>query len=309
MKICPLTYEPFSSDELYSTEGLKKLQLQALQPFPYSAEEQRQEARLRADKISIQGIQAKLSVKLNVKQEVFEIVDQGGTYMVKPQSDTYPGVPQNEDLTMRLAASVGIEVPWHGLIYSKDGSFSYVIRRFDRQGRKEKIAMEDFAQLAGLTRETKYNFTMEKIIPILEKHCTFPLLEKKKLFLRTVFNFITGNEDMHLKNFSLITRDGKVELAPAYDFLNSTIALRNAREELALSLRGKKSNLKRKDFIDYYGQERMGLNVQTIDDCLGSIVKAQEEWKIKLEHNFLSEELKEKYIRLVTERLGRLDLV
>lgn len=105
-----------------------------------------------------------------------------------------------------------------------DGSWSYFIRRFDRAGHNGKLPVEDFAQLAGLSRETKYDFSMERLVNVLDTYCTFPAVEKVSLFKRCLFNFVVGNEDMHVKNFSLITRDGKVGLAPAYDYLSTTVA-------------------------------------------------------------------------------------
>jgi serine/threonine-protein kinase HipA len=132
--------------------------------------------------MSVQGIQPKLSATLNVSRQRFEVVDIGGHYILKPQNPQFPQLPENEDLSMRLAGAAGIDVPLHGLVYSKDGSFTYFIKRFDRIGRNKKLAVEDFAQLFGLSRETKYDASMEKVAAVIEKYCTFPALEKIKLF-------------------------------------------------------------------------------------------------------------------------------
>ncbi|HEX5033288.1 MAG TPA: HipA domain-containing protein, partial [bacterium] len=258
---CPITYQIIPQGERYSLEGLKKLSrgLRHLENLPLSAQEQRIEARKRATKMSIQGVQPKLSAKLSAAKARFEIVDTGGTFILKPPHELYPNLPENEDLSMHLAVAAGIEVPLHGLLYSKDGSRTYFIKRFDRFAHKGKIPVEDFAQLSGKTRETKYNSSMEQLAKVIDQFCTFPLLEKRKLLLRALFNFLIGNEDMHLKNYSLITRDGKIELAPAYDFLNSSIMLENSAEQSALPLRGKKRKLSRKDWIDYYALEPLAL--------------------------------------------------
>jgi serine/threonine-protein kinase HipA len=175
-----------------------------------------------------------------VVEQEFKVVDQFGTYIMKPQNDIFPESPQNEDLTMRMAKVLGINVPFHGMVYGKDGSLSYFIKRFDRYGKGKKYATEDFAQLTGNTRDTKYRFSMEKLVPVIEEFCTFPVVEKVEFFKRIVFCFVTGNKDMHLKNFSLITKDGKTTLAPAYDLLNSSIAIKSPEEEIALTLKGKK---------------------------------------------------------------------
>ncbi|NOY06531.1 MAG: HipA domain-containing protein, partial [Chlorobi bacterium] len=261
MNRCPITYDP-CGEQKYSEHGLRMLsrRLRYLEDLPYTAEEQRVEAVRRAAKMSIQGVQPKLSAVLNVARSRFDVVDTGGKYILKPQSLLYMHVPENEDLTMKMAAAAGIEAPLHGMVWSRDGTLTYFIRRFDRTGRKGKLPVEDFAQLSGKTRDTKYQSSMEQVVKIIEEYCTFPLLDKIRLFRLTLFNFLVGNEDMHLKNFSLITRDGKVELSPAYDLLNTTLALGNAAEEIALPLGGKRANLTRRILVDYFARERMALN-------------------------------------------------
>lgn len=308
MKRCPITYEIISDQEHYSQRGLRLLspQLKTLEPLEYSAEEQRNEAIDRVGKMSIQGVQKKLSAQLKIKEGCFEIVDQKGHYILKPQSDSYRELPENEALTMTLAKTIGIEAPVHGLVYSKDNSMTYFIKRFDRTGHNKKLALEDFAQLSGGDRNTKYNSSMEQVITIIEKFCTFPKIEFVKLFKRTLFNFLVGNEDMHLKNFSLITKDNKVYLSPAYDLLNSTIALKNAKEEMALPLRGKKNNLSRRDFLDYFGEERLGLNPKIIDEVLKELQHAIPGWQELIRVSFLSQEMQEKFLQLLEARYKRL---
>jgi serine/threonine-protein kinase HipA len=190
------------------------------------------------------------------------------------------------------------------MLYGKDGSLSYFIKRFDRYGKGRKLATEDFAQLTGNTRDTKYRFTMEKLIPVLDAYCSFPAIEKADFFKRILFCYLTGNEDMHLKNFSLITKNGKTTLAPIYDFLNSTIAIKNPDDEIALTLKGKKSNLSATDFIEYYAKERLQLNEKTIASILEQMKKATPEWKELLEISFLTDEMKEKYLELLESRVG-----
>ena len=225
MNRCPITCQPCGTAR-NSPAGLRALSpsLKRLNDFPYAAEQQRQEAVIRAGRMSIQGVQPKLRVRLNARAGGFEIVDRGGRFVIKPQHHVYPSLPENEGLTMHLAGLCGIEVPLSGMVRSADGTWSYFVRRFDRSGHNRKVAVEDFAQLAGLSRDTKYDFSMERLVKLLDAYCTFPAVEKVKLLKRCLFNFLAGNEDMHLKNFSLITRQGKVELAPAYDYLNSTVA-------------------------------------------------------------------------------------
>ena len=308
MNRCPFTYED-CGEERYSLRGLRMLsrRLTRLEDFPYSASQQRREASRRAGKMSIQGVQPKLSAVLNVEESTFEIVESGGRYIIKPQMSEYPEVPENEDLTMKLAAAAGLEAPFHGLIRSKDGSLSYVIRRFDRTGRANKVPLEDFAQLLGRDRETKYTSSMEQVASTLDRFCTFPALEKLKLFKLTLFNYLTGNEDAHLKNFSLIRRDGKVEMSPVYDPLNSTIVI-DAGEELALPLNGKKNKLGREDFMDYFAKERLGLTDKAISRAIRELEGAYSLWLDLLGRSFLTDKRKAMYRSLLDRRAGTLGM-
>ncbi|MFH1159422.1 MAG: HipA domain-containing protein [bacterium] len=309
MNKCPITYKD-CGDRKYSPEGLKILSpgLSTLDDFPLTAQEQRREAAARAAKMSIQGVQPKLSVILKIKKHVFEVVDKGGTYIIKPQSDVYDQLPENEDLTMKLAKICGLNVPVHGMVYCKDGSLSYFIKRFDRYGKHKKYPQEDFAQLTGNTRETKYDWSMEKVIPVIAQYCTFPAIENGKLFHLVLFCFLTGNEDMHLKNFSLITRGIKTELSPVYDLLNTTIAIKNAKEESALPIRGGKRNLTRRDLIQYFGRERLNLNDKIIERILESFKEKKQAIDHLIQNSFLNAEMNQKYLELAEERYKRMEL-
>lgn len=309
MNKCPIAYIPCGNNR-YSEEGLKILSrgLKTLKDLEYTADEQRKEAYNRATKMSVQGVQPKLSAVLNFKEEKFEIVDQGGKYILKPQHNIFPEMPENEDLTMRLAEEIGLEIPQHGLIWSKDNSLTYFIKRFDRKGHTGKIPVEDFAQLAGLNRDTKYEYSMEKLVNLIDKYCTFPAIEKIKLFKLTIFNYLIGNEDMHLKNFSIITQEGKSSLSPCYDLVNSTIEYKKQDEEIALPLKGIKKKLTRNQLIDYFGKERCDLTDKSIDKVLETITLAVPKWKKLISNSFLSLEMKEKYQTLLYTRLNILGI-
>jgi len=300
---CPITYRHIDSGR-YSKTGLNKLNpsLQHLRPFPYSRKEQIQEAQKRMTKMSIAGVQPKLSAQLSVKDEVFKVVDKHGSYILKPPLSDFEEVPQNEDVTMRMAAACGIEVPFHGLMYAIDESMLYFIRRFDRVGRTGKKHVEDFAQVAGMSRDTKYDYSMERVASLIEDYCTFPMIEKTKLFRRMLFCWVCGNEDMHLKNFSLIHDDGKIGLSPAYDLLNTTMLLANATEEMALPLKGKKSNFNRELFFNYFGQERLELNKNVLSNIEEQIVSTIPKWFNLIETSFLGDEKKEEFLNIINHR-------
>jgi len=308
MNRCPITYE-LCENNLYSKRGLYLLskKLTQLNPFPYSSKEQIHLATQFATKLSIQGVQPKLSVKLNVAKRLFEVVETGGLFIFKPPHHLYEELPQNEDLTMKLASLVGIEIPLHGMSYNKDDSLTYFIKRFDRATRKQKIGVEDFSQLLGYSRDTKYESSMEKVISVVEKHCTFPMIEKAKLFRLTLFNFLIGNEDMHLKNFTLIRRNEKVELSPAYDLLNTAIVLQS-KEEIALPIRGEKSKLTYDDLVDYFGIERLALPPKVLEKEISKFKAMQEHWKNLITNSFLSKSMQNQYISLIENRFKQITL-
>jgi serine/threonine-protein kinase HipA len=306
MNRCPITYN-LCGDQKYSTEGLRLLspRLENLRDFPYGKDEQLELALQYADKLSFSGVQKKLNAHLSLSHQTFEIVAKGGNYIIKPQSPDYKELPENEDLTMKLASCVGIITPPHGLIYCNDGSLSYFIKRFDRKGKGEKIAVEDLAQIAGASRETKYTFSMERIIPLIDQYCTFPAVEKKKLFVLTLFCFLVGNEDLHLKNLSFIHPGSVTEFSPAYDLVNSSIVLKT-KEELALPLRGKKSQFTYDDLVNYFGKQRLNIPEEVIDEVLSRLAHAFDTWLQLIQNSFLSEGKKKAYLTLLTERRARL---
>lgn len=309
MKRCPLTYEEIIEEGRYSERGLRALsaKLTDLNDLPFDASEQLAEAARRAHRMSIQGVQPKLSAVLEPTRNEFRIVDQGGKFIIKVQHSAYSHLPENEDLTMRLAKLIGITVPLHGLIYAKSGSFVYFVKRFDRVGRNEKIQVEDFAQLMGRDRETKYDSSMEQVASLIEKHCTFPAVEKLELFRRVIFCCLIGNEDMHLKNFSLITdKRNVIHLTPAYDLLNTT--LYHDSEELALPLHGKRRKITYSDYIEYFASERLALPEKQIKAVLAVCSGAQSAWSKLIEVSFLPKEMKEKYAMILAERRAKLGI-
>ncbi len=308
MRACPITLEPLAAGETFSQAGLRSLhpRLTHLGPLALSQVEQLRQARLRADKMSIQGVQPKLSAVLKPKQGCFEVVDRGGRFILKPNPPPYEEVPANEALSMTLAKHADIEVPPHGLLPAIDGSWVYVIRRFDRVGRDERLHVEDFAQLSGATRDTKYASSLEQVAKLVETHCSFPAVEKAVLARRLLFCFLIGNEDMHLKNFSLIVEKGKIKLAPAYDFLNSTLVLENASEESALPLRGRKRKLTRADWVDYLCRDRLGLPEAILVGILADLRDKMPQWEAIIRRSFLSPDRQDRYLEILQDRHRRI---
>jgi len=310
MAYCPINLEPLPTGRSYSEPGLKSIhsKLKHPEPLEYSYAAQLKEVRRRSDKMSIQGVQPKLSAVLKLKDSCFALVDRGGRFILKPNPLAYEEVPANEALTMRMAAEAGIEVPAHGLLRAKDASWVYFVKRYDRVGRTGKVHVEDFAQLSGATRETKYDSSLEQVVQLLEQFCTFPAIEKPKLAKRLLFCFLTGNEDMHLKNFSVWMQDGVVSLTPAYDLLNSTLVLENAKEESALPLRGKKRKLNKELWLNYFCKERLQLTEEQIDSVVKDLKEALPVWDRLIGQSFLSLERQLGYRTILYERANRLGI-
>jgi serine/threonine-protein kinase HipA len=292
----------------YDPTALRRLhpKLEDLKELPYNDDQLRWEASGRVAKLSIQGVQPKLSARLDLKNQAFELVDQQGRFILKPQNVQFKTLPENEDLTMKLARLSGLDVPDHGLVYGQDNVLTYWIRRFDRSGRNDKIHQEDFAQLSGGNRDTKYESSLEKVAGVVQDYCAFPLVESAKLFRLVLFNFLCGNEDHHLKNFSLIEHTGAgMRLSPCYDLVNSTIVLKDP-SETALSLRGKNKGLTKEDFLDYYGQQVLTLQPRLIETILQELATSLAQWPAWIESSFLWPRYQGLYKSLVRSRSERL---
>lgn len=310
MTKCLITYKNYTppTDTNYSDEGLKYVdkKLINLKPLAFNQTQLRTEALAISDKISIQGVQPKLSAKLNVKAGNFEIVEKRGTYIIKVQVPDRLQMPENEDLTMKMASIIGIDVPIHGLINDQGNDLNYFIKRFDRHGQVSKFSVEDFAQLSEKSSTAKYDASTELLIKIVDDYCTFPAIEKVKLFKRLLFSFMVGNEDMHLKNFSLITKKGKTYLTPAHDLINSTIIMKATKEEMALPIMGTKARFKLHHFKDYLAIDKMNIQPKIIDKICNDIKSAKPIWLDLITNSFLSEDLKIAYVNLLNKRFKRL---
>lgn len=195
--------------------------------------------------MSISGVQPKLSLHLNKPQGRLEPVAQGGEYILKPSQQVYPDMPENENCCMDIAMELGIDVPPHCLLPLQDGTLAYVVKRFDREG-PEKIPTETFYQMLG--KEDKYAVSIEEMAKKLKQISAVPGLDSQLFFERVVLDFLIGNGDGHSKNYSIISKDDSVRLAPAYDLVCTKLAIPND-SDLALPLHGKKNKIDRGDFM------------------------------------------------------------
>lgn len=258
--------------------------------------------------ISVPGVQAKLSMSLiNETQEKSDkrltvVGALGGGYIFKPPSENYPEMPQNEHLTMRIAEAFGIRVVPSSLIKLKSGELSYITKRVDRKKEGEKIHMMDMFQITEAF--DKYKSSMERVGNALGNYSDNPLLDKLFFFELALFCFLTGNNDMHLKNFSMLESASGWVLSPAYDLLNVIIINPDDDEEFALTMEGKKKKIKREHF------ERFGKGLGLTSKQLIGVFNRFHNNKGKamqwIKNSFLTLEMKEAYAKLFEDRYARI---
>lgn len=255
---------------------------------------------------SLTGVQPKLSLNFNKHEGTnrLTIVGLWGDYIFKPQTADYPQLPENEDLTMHLAECAKIKVVPHSLIRLADGSLGYITKRIDRTKEGKKIDMEDMCQLTLHPTEYKYKGSYEQIAKMMMQYCDMPKLELTNYMQLLLFCFVTGNNDMHLKNFSLYRPHKGYQLSPAYDLVNIAIANPNDKEELALSLSGRKTKIELNNFIQ--SAATMGIEENVVRRLIANMLNALPKWRLLIQASFLDDKLKEKYTELVEERLSLL---
>lgn len=246
---------------------------------------------------TVTGVQAKLSLDISRSQagehQRFTIVGLWGRYILKPQTDRFANLPENEDLTMHMAEAVGIKTVPHSLIRFADGELCYITRRIDRTKKGAKIAMEDMCQLSERLTEDKYKGSYERIAKLIRKHSSAPLLDVINFWEVVLFSWLTGNADMHLKNFSLFRPSDDYMLTPAYDLLSTALAMPEDEEELALTLNGKKKRIKREDFEK--AMRDSGMDEKAITNLFNRFLKAVPKWHGLIEDSFLPPDLREAY--------------
>lgn len=260
-------------------------------------------------RIAVPGVQAKLSLSL-----IDEVLNRknvtrltvvgalGGNYIFKPPSNTYPEMPENEHLTMKIAEAFGIQTVPSSLIRLQSGELAYITKRIDRTLNGQKIHMLDMFQITEAV--DKYKSTMERVAKALREFSADTLMDQLKYFELTVFCFLTGNNDMHLKNFSMIENDGKWSLSPAYDLLNVNLANPKDKEELALSMEGKKRKFTRLHF-ERFGAH-LGLNNKQIQGVFNRFEKNKSIAKSLIDLSFLSEDNREKYWKIMENQFKSL---
>ena len=261
--------------------------------------------------MAVTGVQAKVSLSLYRKEEKnltkkLTIVGLYGDYILKPPSEYYLQLPELESVTMHMAAVCGLDVVPHSLVYLQDKTLCYITKRVDRT-RKTKLHMEDMCQLSERQTEDKYKGSHEQVAKLILKYSGNPLLDVSNFYEQVLFSFFTGNADMHLKNFSLLEKEGLgMMLSPAYDLVPTVLVNPADAEELALNLNAKKRKLKYSDFLAAY--ENGGLNKKVLDNTLELFKYCRPEMFKVLDKSFVSDDFKLKYYSLVNSRYKQLGL-
>ena len=294
-------YHPACAKKMFGTKEVPSM------PYDHTQIRQIAKAVIRT-RTAVPGVQAKLSLdiqKVEGEIERFTIVGLQGRYILKPQTEKYAELPENEDLTMHLAEQAGISVVPHCLARFADGRLVYLTKRIDRTKKSEKIAMEDLCQLSEQLTENKYRGSYEKISKVIKQYSAAPMLDVVNFWQVVLFSWIVGNSDMHLKNFSLYAPKGQHVLSPAYDMLNTLIVMPDDPQELALTLNGRQRKITWRDFVQ--SMTKSGVSDKAQDNMRKQFMKMQSQWEDTIRNSFLSEEMQDQYIAMINERLTRLN--
>ena len=306
MERCLYCYQPLEQNETdFHSRCSKKIFGTATPPLlPYSkADIESLALEVVRSQVTITGVQPKLSVDLEKEkggEKRFTIVGLWGGYILKPQTEQYANLPENEDLTMHLARLAKINTVPHSLIRFKDGSLAYITKRIDRDKKGNKIPMEDMCQLTEKLTEQKYKGSHEQIAKKIVEFSAYPVLDLINYVEILLFCYLTGNADMHLKNFSLYKKIKETTLTPAYDLLSTKLVIPEDTEELALTLNGKKRKLKRSDFDNLL--KTMKVEDKVIENTYNKFRKVLPLWYDFIEISFLANQMKIDYKALIEHR-------
>lgn len=261
--------------------------------------------------ITVPGVQKKLSLHLSdEKAPRLTIVNHPAGFILKPQVQEFTALPEAEHLVMSMADAAGISTVPHALVRVRD-EYAYITKRVDRIFEKgkapQKLAMEDFCQLDGRLTQDKYRGSYERCAKLVAKFSSRSGLDMTEFFLRLVLSFLVGNSDMHLKNFSLLEAavgSGEYQLSPAYDLLPVNVIMPEDLEQFALTMNGKKTNLRRKDFLVF--AESNGIPPKSAVNMMEHLLSLQPTFDQLCKESLLPNEMKEAMLNLMHQRIGRL---
>lgn len=293
-------YHPACAKKMFGTAEVPEL------PYDHSLIRQLAKSVIRTQ-TTVPGVQAKLSMDIQRIEHTtrFTIVGLQGRFILKPQTENYAELPENEDLTMHLAEQAGIAVVPHCLARFTDDRLVYLSTRIDRTPKGEKIAMEDLCQLSEQLTEYKYRGSYEQISKEINRLSSAPMLDVVNFWQVVLFSWLVGNSDMHLKNFSLYAPKGNHVLSPAYDLVNTLAVMPNDPEELALNLNGKKRKIGWRDFVQ--AMTRSGVPEKVQENMRKRFLAVQPQWEKTIRNSFLSADMQERYLALIAARMAMLE--
>lgn len=252
---------------------------------------------------SLSGVQRKVSLRLSGPRATLRLEVGTGSYILKPQAQTFPHLPENEHVSLLLAAQCGIEVGASCLIKLKDGTMAFLTRRFDRVADRRKRRQEDFCQLAELPPKAKYEGSAELCFRLVRRYASEPGIDALRLYRLMLFCWWTGNGDAHLKNFSLFANgDGVQRLTPAYDLLSTRLVIPD--DPLALPVGGKRAGLTRRSWIELGAYA--GLPTKVVARELKNPARQLEAGEALIHRSFLPTGMKGDYCALIRERAALL---
>jgi serine/threonine-protein kinase HipA len=313
MNQCLYCRKPLTQDEnhWHSACVKKFFGISELPVLAIDTSEIEQYARTAIDEgLTVPGVQKKLSLHLDRTQGRgrLTLIGYPPGFIAKLQTEEYAHLPELEDATMHMADAASIQTVVHALIPLHDGSLAYISKRIDRvtiNQEMHKLPMEDFCQLSSRLTEDKYKGSYEQCGKLINTYSSQSMLDITNFWYLLVFCFITGNSDMHLKNFSLYAPDGRYyQLTPAYDLLPATLVLPEDKEETALSLGGKRSRLNRLDFLQL--AQHLNLSPKVAERLMNRLMTLEDVFIEIINASHLTEEEKQTFEALIKSRIRRL---
>ncbi len=293
---CSAEAHPDCVEGLFGTRQLPALDLDLSKLYGLAATKM-------AGKMSISGVQEKVSLVLSDDRTRLDVAASGGRYILKPETSRFAAIPQNEQVTMRMAPLVGIEIPPCGLLRLADDSLAFVIKRFDRPDHGGKLAVEDFCQLSGQPLRGKYEGSAEGCVRVVRKFASEPLVEVQKLYRQFLFSWWVANGDLHLKNLSLLTTPQRIHrLAPAYDLVCTKLVIPD--DTLSLPIGGRNKDLTRRHWLEFAAYCQ--IPERAARRLLAQQIDAFDEAAELVGRSFLTSEMRNRYLEVLRQNTSTL---
>ena len=305
---CLICYE--KSDQVYHEECMLKIFGKKIHPIVDIDNELLEKLAKNQlnKKLTIAGVQKKLSLDLveeHGKNSRMTVTDLWGRFIFKPKGEP-PHLPENEHLCLKLAEAAKIQVEKGALIPTKSGELGFIAVRFDRDVYHHEYHQEDFCQILNKETFKKYNGSLEQVGKILKQQSDFPGDNLYRLYELTIFNFIIGNVDAHLKNISLIYENENFVstlLSPAYDLISTDLYIYDDNEESALAINGKKNKLESSDFL--FLAKKFGISAKVHENIISNFRDLLPAWEKIIDKSFIEENKKKEFKKLIRKKMEK----